>query len=68
MNGLVIGKRIPIGAAVTGLTTFGAFIWNSTHPEMQLSIGEVGGLAIALAAIAQVFVVNYFGITQPSQN
>ena len=67
MNNLVIGKRIPVGAAVTGLTTFGAAIWNITHPEMQFSVGEVGGLSITLSAIAQVFVVNYFGITQPSQ-
>ena len=67
MNGLVIGKRIPIGAFVTGLTTFGAAIWNATHPEMQFSVGEVGGLAIALSAVAQVIVVTYFGITQPSE-
>ncbi len=67
MNGLVIGKRIPVGAAVTGLTTFGAAIWNTTNPEMQFGVGEVGGLAIALSATAQVFVVNRFGITQPSE-
>jgi len=63
MNGLIIGKRIPIGAAVTGLTTFGAAIWNAANPEMQFSVGEVGGLAIALSATAQVFVVNKLGVT-----
>ena len=68
MNGLVIGKRIPVGGAVTGLTVFAGAIWNATHPETQFSVGEVGGLAIALSATAQVIVVNYFGITQPPEN
>lgn len=63
MNGLVIGKRIPIGAAVSGLITFGAHVWNLTNPDAQLSIAAVGGLSTTLTAIVQVAVVNAFGVT-----
>ena len=63
MNGVVIGKRVPIGAAVGGLLTFGFAIWNMTHPEMQFSVLEVGALATTLTALVQVFVANCFGVT-----
>ena len=64
MHNIVIGKRVPIGAAVNGLVIFGAHVWNLTHEATQLDLGTVGLLAISLTAIAQILVVNCLGVTQ----
>jgi hypothetical protein len=64
LNGIVIGKRIPIGAAVSGIITFSGHMWNLTHPDAQLSVAEIATLAVPLTAIAQVIVVNTYGVTQ----
>jgi len=71
MNGLIIGKRIPIGAAVGGALTAAALFYNMGVPvEQQLPMAAVNGLSIALSAIVQVFVVNCFGVTnvRPSKD
>jgi hypothetical protein len=64
MSNIVVGKRIPIGAAVAGAITFGFAIWNKTHPEMQFSVAEVGAFSTVVVASVQIFVVNYFGATE----
>ena len=65
---IVIGKRIPIGAAVNGLVLFGAEIYNMDQPpELQISLAIAGGLAVTLTAIVQLIVVNYFGVTGNGQ-
>lgn len=63
MNSVVIGKRIPIGAAVGGLVTFCGEIFNTLYPEAALSVSAVGGLSVALVALAQIITVNTFGVT-----
>ena len=63
MNGIIVGKRIPIGGAVNGFILFLGEIWNVSHPETQLSLTIVGGLAITITAIIQVAVVNLMGVT-----
>jgi hypothetical protein len=63
MNKIVVGQRIPVGAAVGGLVTFSGELWNMLHPEAQLSIAAVGGISVTLVAIAQIIVVNKFGVT-----
>ena len=63
MNGIIIGKRVPIGAAVNGLILFGAEVWNVTHDSTQISLAIAGGLAVSLTALVQVLVVNYLGVT-----
>ena len=68
MDNIVIGKRIPIGAAVSGLITFGAHVWNITNPDAQLSVAAVGGLATTLTALVQVYVVNVYGVTSKPEN
>ena len=65
---IVVGRRIPIGAAIGGAITFGAEIWNTLNPEAQLSVAAVGGLSTALVAVAQLVVVNRYGVTQPPKN
>ncbi len=63
-NPIVIGKRIPIGTAINGVILFGADLWNKTHPDdVQLSLTVVAGLAVSITALAQVLVVNYYGVT-----
>ena len=64
MDNVVIGKRIPIGAAVSGAITFGAHVWNITNPDAQLSLAAVGGLATTATALTQILVVNALGVTQ----
>lgn len=63
MNNIVIGKRIPIGAAITGIITFLGDLWNATNPDAALSVAAWGGLAAAITAIAQIVVVNTWGVT-----
>ena len=63
MNQIIIGKRVPVGAAVSSLVTFGFSIWNMTHPELQFSVGEVAAFAIPLTFLVQVLVVNCWGVT-----
>ncbi len=63
MNGIIVGKRVPIGAAVNGTVLFGAEIYNITHPELQISMAIAAGLAVTLTALIQILVVNYFGVT-----
>jgi len=63
LNGIIVGKRIPIGAAIGGLITFGAYVWNLLNPDAQLSVAAVGGLSTTLTAVVQVLVVNYLGVT-----
>ena len=63
MNEIVVGKRIPIGAAVGGLVTFGGEIYNMLNPDAPLSVAAVGGLSTALVAMTQIAVVNIFGVT-----
>jgi hypothetical protein len=65
-NSIVIGKRIPIGAAVGGLTGFLAHVWNLQNPDAQISVGAATGLSTALTATIQVAVVNVWGVTHAS--
>jgi hypothetical protein len=63
MNTIIIGKRIPIGAATTGLIMFFGELWNATHPDLSLAMSAWGGLAAAVTAIVQICVVNLWGVT-----
>ena len=63
MNGIIVGKRIPIGGAVNGVVIFGAHVWNLTHPLTQLDLGVIGGLAVSLTVLTQVVVVNTLGVS-----
>jgi hypothetical protein len=64
MNGIIIGKRVPVGAAINGLINFSAYVWNVVHPEAQLDILAVATVSVPLTAVAQILVVNYCGVTQ----
>ena len=63
MKNIIVGKRIPIGAAVGGLCTFLFSIWNMLNPEYAFSVAQVGGFSISLTAIVQVIVANKTGVT-----
>ena len=64
-NSIVIGKRIPIGAAVSGLVTFGGEVYNMLNPDTPLSVAAVGGLSTALVVATQIAVVNIWGVSVP---
>ena len=64
---IIIGKRIPIGAAITGIITFAGDLWNTIHPDMALSVAAWGGLAAAITALAQIVVVNTLGVTHAKE-
>jgi hypothetical protein len=63
MNNIIVGKRVPIGAAVNGLVLFSAEVWNTVHGEVQISLAVAGGMAVTLTMIAQIIVVNCLGVT-----
>ncbi|KKK49859.1 hypothetical protein LCGC14_3130830 [marine sediment metagenome] len=64
MNGIIIGKRVPIGAGINSALVLGAFAYNMGLPvEAQIPALVVGAAGVMLTAIAQVIVVNYFGVT-----
>ena len=66
MNNIVIGKRIPIGGAITGLINFSAYMWNVTNPAVPIDILAVGVISIPLTALVQVIVANKYGVTTKS--
>ena len=57
MNNIIIGKRIPIGTAITGVAALFAVIFPEYAPAILAA-------AVPLTFMVQVFVVNYFGVTQ----
>ena len=57
MNNIIIGKRIPIGSAITGVAAFFAVIF----PEYAAAILAT---AVPLTFGVQVIIVNCFGVTQ----
>ena len=63
MDSIVIGKRIPAGVAVNGLTVFLFAIWNMKNPELAFSVLEVGAVATFATALIQTLVVNLLGVT-----
>ena len=63
MDNIIIGKRIPVGAAVNGFTVFMFAIWNMKNPELAFSVLEVGAVATFATAIVQMLVVNILGVT-----
>ena len=63
MNQIVIGKRIPIGAAVGGLVAVAAWAWNSTTPDSALPAHIVQGITTAVVCAVQLAVVNVAGVT-----
>lgn len=66
-NNIVIGKRIPIGAAVGGCIAFCGEIFNTLYPDIAISASALTGLSTALVALTQIIVVNKYGITQSAQ-
>lgn len=61
---VIIGKRIPIGAVVGGLVSFGVWMWNAKNPETQIPAEQAVGLSTIAVGIAQILVVNRLGVTQ----
>ena len=63
MNSIVIGKRIPLGMVVGGVITILVHLWNLTHPEAIVTTEIAMAANTVAVGIAQIFVVNKFGVT-----
>lgn len=56
-NGIVIGKRIPVGLAIGGIATALAVFF-------PMYAAAFTGLATTLTAVLQVIIVNKYGVTE----
>lgn len=57
MNNIIIGKRIPIGAAINSI----AVIFAAFFPNQAIAIMAT---AIPLTFIAQLIIANFLGVTK----
>jgi ABC-type thiamin/hydroxymethylpyrimidine transport system permease subunit len=61
---IVIGKRVTFGSIVGGVVTFGVWLWNATHPEIQIPAEQAVVLTTIVTGVGQVLIANRYGITQ----
>lgn len=61
---IIVGKRVTFGALVGGLVSFSTWLWNATHPELQIPAEQAIALTTIITAVGQVIIVNVWGITQ----
>ena len=61
---IIIGKRVSFGAIVGGVVSFGVWLWNATHPELQIPAAQAVALTTVLTGMGQVVIANVWGITQ----
>ena len=66
-SNIVIGKRIPLGGIVGGLVSGLCWLWNASHPGVEIPAPVAVGISAALTGIVQIIVVNYWGITVPDE-
>jgi hypothetical protein len=57
---IVIGKRVTFGAIVGGMVSFGVWLWNATHPEIQIP----AGITTVFTGIGQIGIGMRWGVTQ----
>ncbi len=56
MNGVIIGKRVKVGAAITGTLAVFAQIWPEYAPAMLAA-------AVPITFLVQLWIVKRFGVT-----
>ena len=61
---IIVGKRVSFGAIVGGVVSFGAWLWNATHPEFEIPAAQAVALTTILTGVGQVVIVNVWGITK----
>jgi ABC-type thiamin/hydroxymethylpyrimidine transport system permease subunit len=61
---IIIGKRVSFGAIVGGVVSFGVWLWNATHPELEIPAAQAVALTTVLTGMGQVVIANRYGITQ----
>ena len=60
---IVVGKRVTFGAIVGGVVSFGVWLWNATHPEIQIPAEQAIMLTTVFTGVGQVLIANRYGIT-----
>ena len=68
LQDVIIGKRITLGMSIGGIITFLAYVWNLKNPDAELSAPALQGLTTAVVGLAQIFVVNRYGVTSGGPN
>lgn len=61
---IVIGKRVVLGQIILSVFSVGAGVWDWMNPENAVPAVLVGFAAQAVTGIAQIWVVNKYGVTQ----
>ena len=61
---VIIGKRVSFGAVVGGVVSCGVWLWNVTHPELEIPAAQAVALTTVLTGIGQVIIANVWGVTQ----
>lgn len=61
---IVVGKRVTFGAIVGGMVSFGVWMWNATHPDIQIPAAQAVGLTTVVTGVGQVIIAHRYGITQ----
>lgn len=58
MDGVIVGKRIQVGAAITSTAAILAHIWPEHAPAFISA-------AVPITFVVQLWIVNKFGVTLP---
>ena len=56
-------SHVLFGALVGGMVSFGVWMWNVTHPDVQIPAEQAVGLTTVLTGVGQVILVNRYGVT-----
>lgn len=62
-NGIIIGKRITVGAIIGGVVSTLAWFYNVNHPGEEIPAHVVAQIQTVLVGLSQLLVVNKFGVT-----
>lgn len=63
IDNIVVGKRVTFGAIVGGVVSFGVWLWNATHPELEVPAAQAVALTTVITGLGQVLIANRYGIT-----
>ena len=61
---ILVGKRVVLGQIVLAAFNVGAGFWDWFNPDNPVPALLVGGAAQVVTGIAQIYVVNKYGVTQ----
>ena len=60
---IIIGKRVVLGQMILSVFNVGAGFWDWINPDTAVPAALVGFAAQAVTGIAQIYVVNKYGVS-----